>query len=59
MTPASFAAAATSREHLEVLEARRLAQADDLLHALSAALGTDAATGGYLDTAAVLAEFGG
>ena len=41
------------------LEAGRLAPADDLLPALSAVLGTDAAAlGGYLDTVAVLAAFG-
>jgi transcriptional regulator with XRE-family HTH domain len=60
MTPAELAAAANiDREDLEALEAGRLAPADDLLPALSAALDTDtAALGGYLDTAAVLAAFG-
>jgi transcriptional regulator with XRE-family HTH domain len=60
MTPAELATAANiEREDLEALEAGRLAPADELLHALSAALGTDAAAlGGYLDTAAVLAAFG-
>jgi transcriptional regulator with XRE-family HTH domain len=60
MTPAELAAAANiEREDLEALEAGRLTPADDLLHALSAALCTDAAAlGGYWDTAAVLAAFG-
>jgi DNA-binding XRE family transcriptional regulator len=61
MTPAELASAAEIEQaQLEALEAGRLALADDLLRALTAALDIDAnvLSGGFMDTPTVRAAFG-